>query len=340
MSTKKYIIDRSYEASKGIAIAVLACLGVGLLFQTIGKLFDVAWLLQIGSLSKSLFIPALGIGIAMMLRSNSMVTICAGISAGIGGNSIIALNNGNLGIAGGEPIGAIIAALVCIWIGKKVAGKSKFDMIITPALCLLAGGLVGQLSSKVITPILAVLSSTIELMTNTSPIISSAIIAVIFTFLILSPASSAALAIALHLDPISSAAALIGCSIPFTTFAFLGIKENTIGAFWGQLICTPKLQTPNIIKHPHIILPSLLLSAILSPIGTSLLGITSVNEVAGLGLCALVAPLYMYANQGVTMLLYFSLITIVIPAVVSLLLRPFLFNKKLLSREIIRIDID
>lgn len=337
---KKYIVDRSYKASKGIAAAVLVCLGIGLLFQTIGQLTDIAWLIKLGSVAKTLFIPALGIGMAMLLGATPMVVISAAATAVIGGGGIVVLANGGIGVSGGEPVGAIIAALVAIWIGKRVAGKTKFDMILTPAICLFFGGVVGLLSSHIITPILAVLSSTISLMVQTSPVVSSVAIAVIFAFLILSPASSAALAIALQLDPVASAAALIGCSVQFTAFAFLGIKENTSGAFWGQLICTPKLQTPNIIKHPKIMIVPLLLSAIMSPIGVLLFGIVSANEVAGLGLCALVSPLYMASHEGGEMLLYFLLIAVVIPAAVCLLLRPLVFRLGWIDKESIKVELD
>lgn len=336
---KQYIINRSYEASKGIAAAVLVCLGIGLLLQTIGQLIDVAWLIKLGSVAKTLFIPALGVGMAMALGATPMVVISAAATAVIGGGGIVVLTNGGIGVSGGEPVGAIIAALVSIWLGRRVAGKTKFDMILTPAVCLLGGGTIGLLSSHVITPIMVTLSSMISMMVDVSPVISSIVIAVVFAFLILSPASSAALAIALHLDPVASAAALIGCSVQFTAFAFLSIKENTSGAFFGQLICTPKLQTPNIIKHPKIMVLPLILSGLMSPIGVLVFGIVSASEVAGLGLCALVSPLYMASHEGWQMLLYFLLVSVAIPAVVCLLIRPLAFRLGWLTKESVTIDL-
>src|SRR5690606_8538884 len=68
----------------------------------------------------------------------------------------------------------------------------------------------------------------------------------------LSPASSAAIALALQLDGAAGAAALIGCSVQFTVFAFLSLKENDAGNFLGQLIITPKLQTANVIRNPKV----------------------------------------------------------------------------------------
>lgn len=336
---KEYIIDRSYQASKGIAAAVLVCLGIGLLIQTVGQLIDVAWLVKLGSVAKTLFIPALGIGMAMALGATPMVVMSAAATAVIGGGGMVVSANGGIGVSGGEPVGAIVAALVAIYLGKRVSGKTKFDMILTPAVCLLSGGVVGLLSSHIITPILATLSSMISLMVETSPIISSIAIAVIFALLILSPASSAALAIALQLDPVASAAALIGCSVQFTAFAFLSIKENTSGAFFGQLICTPKLQTPNIIKHPRIMIVPLFLSGLMSPIGVLLFDIVSANEVAGLGLCALVSPLYMASHEGWEMLGYFLLVTVVVPAIICLAIRPLVFSWGWIDKESVKVEL-
>lgn len=319
----KYIVENSYKASQGIACAVLVCLGVGLLLQTIGNIVDVLWLQKIGFAAKTLFIPALGLAIAMVFRANSTIVLCAGATALIGGGSVLVSNEGLLSIKGGEPIGAIIACLATIWIGKRVSEKNNFDMILTPIIAIFIGGIIGLFSSYLIKPLLNIVNESVRNMIVYSPVISTAFISLLFAFLVLSPASSAALAIAFSLDSIASGAALIGCSVQFTTFAFLGMKENTWGAFLCQLICTPKLQTPNIIKKPRLMIIPFFLSTILAPIGVLCFGINSANEVAGLGLCAFVAPLYMLSHHGMVMLSQFLFISVFVPAVICLLIKPF-----------------
>ena len=42
----------------------------------------------------------------------------------------------------GEPLGAFVAALVAIEIGKLVSGKTGVDIIVTPALSVSAGAFV------------------------------------------------------------------------------------------------------------------------------------------------------------------------------------------------------
>ena len=338
--SKQNVIDNLYRASQGIATAVLVCLGVGLLLQNIGNITDTLWLQKIGFASKNLFIPALGLAIAISFRANSMIVLCAGTAALIGGGAIFVSVEGLFSVKQGEPIGAIIAALSAIWIGKRTHGKTNFDMILTPAICLLVGGIVGLLSVEVITPLLKEISGGINSMTTTSPIVSSALISLLFAFLILSPASSAALAIAFALDPVSSAAALIGCSVQFTAFAFLGLRENTWGTFLGVLICTPKLQTPNVIRSPRIMVIPLILATILAPIGILMFGITSANEVAGLGLCAFVAPLQMLSQEGLAMFLQFLFVSVVLPAILCLMIKPIALKIGLLRDKDLLIEVD
>ncbi|MEN9919471.1 MAG: hypothetical protein RL662_1907 [Bacteroidota bacterium] len=338
MDLKKYILNNSYLASKGIAGAVLVCLGIGLLIQTTGQLLHWAWLVNIGMVTKTLFIPALGVGIAIVLGAKMNVVLSAGAVAIIGGGGTIVSSSGTLGIAGGEPIGAICAALAAIWVGKRVSGTNPFDMILTPLVAVLVGGVVGTLSNYVIMPVLVACSEAITSMVSGYPLLSSVVIALVFALLILSPASSAALAIALNLDATASAAALIGCAVQFTCFAVLGWKQNSVGAFFGQFICTPKLQTPNIIQKPRIVIIPLFIAAIMSPIGILLLDIESTKEVAGLGLCAFVAPLYIVSYSGVGMLMSFVSVVVLIPSALAVILQSLFIRLGFSASDDYRID--
>lgn len=337
---KEYFIDKSYLASKGIASAVLACLGIGLLVQTIGQLSGIEWLISIGGVIKTFFIPALGVGIAIALRSSSLVVICAAASALIGGGCFSQTASGAFMFSSGEPVGAICAALAAIWFGKKVSGKTNFDILLTPFVSIMAGGIVGLLAVKFVSPALVFVSSLITDMVANYPLVSSIVIGVTFALLILSPASSAALAIALQLDATASGAALIGCSVQFTAFAVLSMKENKIGAFFAQLICTPKLQTPNIIKYPKTIIFPLILSALMSPLGVLLFNIEASKEVAGMGFCAFVGPLYVASNNGLASLLYYCLVALIIPAVLCFLLKPLIFKLGWIKKGELVVDID
>ncbi|EUJ43898.1 PTS transporter subunit IIC [Paenilisteria rocourtiae] len=337
---KDYIVDRSYKASMGIANAVLVTLGMGLLLQTIGQMAGFTWLTEIGAVGKLLLIPGLGVGIAICLGANTLVVISAAAASVIGGGAILALENGGFAIIGGEPIGAILAVIVAVWVGKRVTGRTNFDMILIPAAALLSGGISGLLFSKIMAPVLTSVSGGITSLVDGSPIVSSMVISLIFAILILSPASSAALAIALQLDPTASAAALIGCSVQFVSFAVLGFRDNNWGAFFAQLICTPKLQTPNIIKRPAVMIVPLISAVVASPIGVLIFHLQASAEVAGLGLCAFVAPLFLIANFGWLSFTAFLLVAVVIPAVIALIARPFLLRSSWLRNGDLRVELE
>lgn len=66
-STKKYIIDRMYKASQGLANAVLVTLGIGLLIETIGTFTGWEGFLLIGNAAQLMLAPAIGAGIAYQL---------------------------------------------------------------------------------------------------------------------------------------------------------------------------------------------------------------------------------------------------------------------------------
>lgn len=337
---KAYFIDRSYKASMGIANAVLVSLGMGLLLQTIGQLTGLNWLVAIGAVGKTMLIPGLGVGIAMCLRANTLVTISAGAAAVIGGGAFTVSNAGVYTIGGGEPVGAILAAVIAIWLGKRVSGKTSFDMILIPAVSLLAGGISGLLFAKIMTPILTTISGQITSLVAGLPFISSMVISLVFALLILSPASSAALAIALQLDPTASAAALIGCSAQYVSFAILGFRDNNWGAFFGQLICTPKLQTPNIIRKPSIMLVPLLTAVISGPIGILFFHLQTSNEIAGLGLCAFVAPLYVAAHSSFSGFAAFIFTSVVLPCIITLIVKPFVIKSHLLKPGDLQIELE
>lgn len=134
----------------------------------------------------------------------------------------------------------------------------------------------------------------------------------------MTPASSAALAIALQLDPVSSAAALIGCTAQFVGFTFMSIRQNDLGGFLAQFVITPKVQFPNLIKNPALVIPPFVAAVVCAPIATVLLGFTTSYELAGLGLNSFIAPLNILASQGVEAFLIYLATGVILPLIISL----------------------
>lgn len=330
---KEYIMPRIFKASTGIAQAIFVTIGIGLLLENIGKMLDLQSLILIGTVSKVLMAPAIGAGIAFMLGANGLTIFSAMVASVIGAGSIQVTEVG-ITIAGGEPIGALLTATLATFIGKRVTGKTPLDMMAVPVLAIGLSGFVGIGIFKVMSPILTTVGGFITDAASINPLVTSIVIAVVWGLLLLSPASSVALAIALNLDGLAAGAALAGCAAHFAGLAFISRKENDLGGFLAQGICTPKVQLPNITKNPYIIVPTVISSAIVGPIATLLFNLEATKEIAGMGLSSFVAPLNLITNSENKVMIIISMLIcyIIIPVVISYFVASFLRKKNLIKK--------
>lgn len=316
--------DTAYKVAAGIANAILVMLGIGLLCETIGKFIHWQAFIGIGTIAKSMLAPAIGAGVAYQLGGNTLIIFSAMIASSVGANAVHFTPAG-LTFVSGQPISAVLSALIAVYVGKAVAGKTKLDMMAIPFAAVVVGGIAGLGLAAVTTPALNWLSEQIAHSIEISPLIGSAVISLAWSILLMSPASSAAIAIALKLDPVSSAAALIGCTIQFVGFTIMSFKENDAGANIAQGLVTPKVQFPNIIKNPKLVIPTFLASIICGPIAIVLFKFNASYELAGLGLNSLIAPLNITATQGVRGLLIYIFTGIILP---SAIIMPLYFVMK------------
>lgn len=316
--------DKAYKVGAGIANSVLVMLGIGLLCETIGKFIHWQAFIGIGTIAKSMLAPSIGAGVAYQLGGNTLVIFSAMIAATVGANAVHFTPAGVIFVSG-QPISAVIASLIAVYVGKKVAGKTRLDMMAIPFAAVVVGGIAGLGLAAVTTPALNWLSAKIAYSVKVSPFIGSSLVSLAWSILLMTPASSAAIAIALKLDPVSSAAALIGCTVQFVAFTVMSFRENEAGANIAQGLITPKVQFPNIIKNPKLVIPSFIASIICAPIATVLFKFSSSYELAGLGLNSLIAPLNIIATQGIKGILIYVLVGIVLPTAIVL---PIYFTMK------------
>lgn len=322
-SFKEYFMDRMYAVSGGIAYAILVTLGVGLLFETMAKFTGFMPFETIGGAAKVLLAPALGAGVAYALKSNTLTLFSAMACASVGANAIhlTATDPAQVfQITTGQPVSGVLAAAIAVYVGKKVTGKTKFDIMAIPFFSMLVGGICGYGLALVVTPSLNWVSGQITNSVQGSPLIASMVISLVWSIFLMSPASSAALAIALQLDPTSAAAALIGCTVQFVGFTVMSFRENDFGGFFAQALVTPKVQFPNIVKNPKLIIPPFVAAVVSAPIATMMLDFKVPYELGGLGLSSLIAPLNILAVQGVKGLMVFIVAGILIPGVITVVL--------------------
>lgn len=316
MKKKEYIMDKIFKGSTGISQAIFTTLVIGILLENIGQLTGMNILFDIGGIAKGLMAPAIGAGTAVALNANFLMIFSSMVVASIGAGAL-KISSVGIFIIPGDPIGAILGAIIAIYLGKKISGKTKLDMMLIPITIISIGGISGYYIAKVSVSIISNIQFLITNFTQSNLLVSTIIISIIWGCLIVSPASSVALAIALSLNEQASGAALIGCTAQFIGFSIMSYKSNEIGTIAALFICTPKLQLPNITKKLILMIPTLIASAIAAPISVIFLNIRTEAAIAGMGLSSFVAPINILSTQGSMQLLMFIIGGIIIPGIIT-----------------------
>ena len=325
----------AYRIFAAVANAILVVLGGGLLTQTIGNLTGIHVLTLIGGEAQALLAPAIGVAVASQMNTNTLVTFASMVAATVGSNGVHFTDTAVKGMTAtgqvtaaaagapvlttGQPVSAVLAALVAVLVGKYLTGKTPLDMVLVPFGALAVGIGFGLVVAAVVTPALLAVSAYIAHSMQVSPVLGSMVISVVWALFLMTPASSAALAVALMLDPISSAAALIGTTTQFVGFTAMSFRQNNLGANIAQGLVTPKVQFPNLLINPYLLVPTVVSAAVCAPIATVLFDFRSTSTLGGLGLNSLIAPIA-YLSRGWAQFSTYMVFGVVAPAVLSIAL--------------------
>lgn len=320
------------DGLSGMAQGLFATLIVGTIVQQIGNLIggDIGNLIfLIGKVAAALTGAGIGVGVASKYKESPLVILSAASAGMVGafaGNLVAGkvLVDGVMQFSGpGEPLGAFIAAYIGIEAGHLVSGKTKVDILVTPIVSIGAGSAVGLLAGPPISQMMTSLGALINWGTEQQPFLMGIVVSVLMGMILTLPISSAALGVILNLSGLAAGAATVGCCCNMVGFAVASYRENKFGGLLAQGIGTSMLQVPNIVRKPVIWLPTILSSAILGPVGTMILKMTSNATGSGMGTAGLVGQIMtwqvMTATEPPTVVLIKILaIQIVLPALVTL----------------------
>mgnify|MGYP004564036453 FL=1 len=261
-----------------MALGLFSSLIIGLIISQIGKLTGLEFLTQISevlSASSPVVGAAIGVAIAWGLKEKPLVVFsCAAVGA--------------LGYNLGGPVGAYIAATVGAEVGNLLAGKTPVDIIVTPIITIVSGGIIAILVGPPVNGFMTWLGQVIMDATELAPLPMGIVISVIMGMALTAPISSAAICIMLDLSGLAAGAAAIGCCANMVGFAVMSVKDNGWGSLLSVGLGTSMLQFGNIMRRPQIWLPPILTSAILGPISTCLFKMTNIPSGAGMGTSGLV----------------------------------------------------
>lgn len=337
----KYIVDRYLiTALSGMALGLFSTLMVGLILKQLGGIASSSWLgnllTQLGSLASAMAGIGIGVGVAHALNVPKMVLYSTVVTGFLGANASRLVDGSLIGEGGsimligpGDPIGAFMAALVGVEVGRLVSGKTKLDIIITPITTIVSGGIVSVVVAPSLARFMTLLGATINQATMLKPFWMGIIVSVMMGMILTLPISSAAISMILGLSGLAGGAATAGCCAQMVGFAVASYKENKMNGLLAQGLGTSMLQIPNIVRNPKIWIPATITSAITGPMATVIFKMQNNPAGSGMGTSGLVGILMTWetmgdsSNKGILLgsilLLYF-----ILPAILTLGISEFM----------------
>ena len=280
------------DGLSGMALGLFSTLIIGTILEQIGGFVPDSvgvYILMIAAVAKSLTGAGIGAGMAFKYKAAPLVGVSAAVAGMVGAfaSKLIAgaviTDAGMLYSGPGDPLAAFIAAFFAIQAGSIVSGKTKLDILLTPAVSIIVGSaagiFIGPPASKVTTYIGEVITWGME----RQPVVMGIVVSVVMGICLTLPISSAAIGIILGLSGMSGGAAVVGCSAQMVGFAVASYRENKIGGLLAQGVGTSMLQMPNIVRHPQIWIPPIITSAILGPISSAVLKMECYASGSGMG---------------------------------------------------------
>lgn len=324
-----------------MALGLFGTLIIGTILDQVGHFIPNiigTYLIAVAGIAKSITGAGIGVGMAFKYKCSPLAGASAAVAGIVGAFAPKIVAGGSVVISGpGDPLCAFIAAFFAIQAGRLISGKTKLDIILTPALSILVGSAAGLFVGPPVSKVTTYIGQLINWGVEREPILMGIVVSVIMGICLTLPISSAALGIILGLNGIAGGAAVVGCSAQMIGFAVASYRENKVGGLIAQGVGTSMLQMPNIVKHPQIWIPPIITSAILGPISTAVLKMSCYASGSGMGTSGLVGQFMTFdsmvdaGGDPVIVLLEILIMHFVAPALITLAISEFMRKKKLIS---------
>lgn len=350
---KKLLNHIFIDGLSGMALGLFSTLIVGTIIQQIGNLIGGnigEMLFVMGKMAADMTGAGIGVGVAHRYKESPLVVLsaaAAGMTGGFAGKILAGslLVDGSVVLAGpGEPLGAFVAAFAGIELGHLVSGKTKVDILVTPIVTIITGCAVGLIVGPPISRFMTGLGAIINWGTEQQPFVMGIVVSVLMGMILTLPISSAALGIILNLSGLAAGAATIGCCCNMVGFAVASYRENKVAGLLAQGVGTSMLQVPNIVRKPIIWIPAIVSSAVLGPVSTMLVRMTSNATGSGMGTAGFVGQIMTYQTMapeiGSTLTMIIIVVfQIVLPAVITLAVSEFMRKKGWIKDGDMKLDL-
>ena len=158
------------KSLNGMAFGLFSSLIVGLILKQIGTLFNIEFLTYLGGFSQLLMGAGIGVGVAYALESHVLILIASAITGMYGAGSINFVD-GQAVLKVGEPMGAYFSVIFGLLIAKRIAGKTKFDIILLPMTTIIFGCLLGKFFAPYISAVISEIGVIVNKTTELRPIL-------------------------------------------------------------------------------------------------------------------------------------------------------------------------
>ncbi len=323
---KRYFIDAFTGMAQGLFCTLIAgtILGqIGSWIQAAGTDAGLAVggaVVAVANIAKMLMGAGIGVGIAHALKAPKLVmftaavaglvgafadSVVGGVTGGFASSDVATVLAGIKPAAPGNPIGSYVVAVLAIELGRLVAGKTKVDIVVVP-LVMFVVCLFAVWAAWPFIQLVNLIGEGIALATMATPAVMGIVIAVVMGILLTLPTSSAAIWLAVATPVVTAyaagtvasetydamllagGAAMVGCSAHMVGFAVQSFRENKWGGLIAQGIGTSMLQIPNLMRHPRILIPPVVASAVVGPLSTCVFALRCNAVGGGMGTSGLV----------------------------------------------------
>lgn len=284
----RYFID----AMGAMAYGLFASLLIGTIFNALGMIPGLSVLGLIGKDAAKVAGPAMAVSIAVSLKASPLVVYSS---------ALVGWLANTYGGAGG-PLAVLLITIIACEVGMLVSQKTKVDILVTPFVTILVGGLISVYGAPFVDKAVGVVSAGISFAMTCQPFVMGVIVSALVGIALTLPISSAAICAALGLSGIVSGdeglalaggAAVAGCCAQMVGFAVMSFRENRWSGLVSQGIGTSMLQMPNIVRNPRIWIPPTLASMITGPLASCVFHLRMYGAAinSGMGTCGMLGPI-------------------------------------------------
>ena len=352
-SCGKKIVDRYLiKGLSGMALGLFSTLLIGTIIKQVGTFIPGsagAVLVMLGQIATVLTGAGIAVGTAHQLGASKLVLYSSLLNGIVGAYAskiaagTLITDSGILLSGPGDPMGAFIAAVVGIELGRLVSGKTKLDILLTPAVTIITGSTIGILIGPAVASFTTYLGQIIAVATEFQPFLMCIVSSVVMGIVLTLPISSAVSGVILGLSGIAAGAATAGCCAQMIGFAVMSYRENKVNGLIAQGLGTSMLQMPNIIKNPRIWLPPILASAVTGPLATVVFKLENVAAGSGMGTAGLVGPLLMWQTMaekvsGPLLFLEIIAVCVVLPAILTSLFAEVMRKKEWIKENDLKLE--